>query len=474
MKFGQLSKTTKLPFLNVSAELEMHNQLPAAIEADIKIQRSEFMSKQAIVLHDELRNTVVKSGLWNGGAGNRNFLMSPSVYELPRHRAVELENLGKAVKICFAGINQMTIAMDEHGNGHSPAWRVVRAILNNGVSKTLRSLQKLNPEEESMITKIDLMEDDSGNFQIAEIDGYNPRGMGYSTLAARLSKIASTSGNERLPGVAKSLSEQLKAQGDNKLTFLYADQERFYKPEFLIFKEEMQEFGVEVEVTSELDFHLNGQSRNLLVVFPPLYKNSSLSVELAERYRNGNVSFLIPPKPYLGSKSVLALLKNEEKNEDLENILRNYIPESSLATIRQFIPQTFLVGKVAGKMQGKSALNLTGWQDAIVAEPNKFVLKKSVSSGMKGVFFSDDDKFESTLQEAANSQGHFVIQREVSQLNRHFEYFVSPSEVVSGTWHTRVTAHIIGSELADIVVTARQDKQVHGATDCLQLGTVLV
>ncbi len=430
------------------------------------------MSKQAEGLHKKLQDAVVSSGLWNGGAGNRSFLISPSVYELPKHKAKELNNLGKAVKVCFAGMNQMVMSMDNHENGHSPAWRLIRAVLNNGISKTLRSLQKLNPEEESMITKIDLMEDNSGNFQIAEIDGYNPRGMGYSTLAARLSRIASP--QNKLPGVAQSLSKQLQDRGDHKLTFLYADQERFYKPEFLIFKEEMQRFGVEVEVVSELDFHLNGQPKNLLVVFPPLYKTPSLSVELAERYRTGNVSFLIPPKPYLGSKSVLALLKNEEQNEELETILRSYIPEDSLEKIRQFVPQTFLVGKSAGKMQGKSALNLAGWQDAIASEPDKFVLKKSVSSGMKGVFFSDDAKFEETLNEAGNSQGHFVIQREVNQLHRHFEYFVSPTEVASATWHTRVTAHIIGDELADIVVTARQDKQVHGATDCLQLGTVLV
>jgi hypothetical protein len=425
----------------------------------------------SLELHGRLQQTIAASGLWNDGAQNRKFLLSPAVYELPAAQANELDRLGKSVKKCFAGLNYMAAEVSNPKLGHDPAWRIIRAALTNGVSKVFTPLQKMNPEEQSMITKIDLMEDVFGNFWIAEIDGYNPRGMGYSTLAARLAKQASTAG--RLPGVAASLARQLIERGRDRFTFLYADNERFYLPEFAIFQSEMAEHGIGVEVVSELDLKLDETDGNLFVVFPPLNKNVPLAQQLSRRYQNGSVSFLIPPKPYLGSKAVLALIKNQERNQELEKVLREYVEGAALECVRQYIPETYLVGKNGDK--SKRTLHLCGWKQALELDPARYVLKRSVSSGMKGVFFHDDDQYPAALEEAANCQGNFVLQREVEQLDRPFEYFACEHGLVdSASWHTRVTVHIIGDDLADIVVTARQDKRVHGATDCLQLGTILV
>lgn len=423
-------------------------------------------------LHERLQKTVFASGLWDGGEDNKKFLLSPSVYELPISAASELEILGQSVKKCFAGLNSIAANMNNPKLGHDPEWRLIRAALSNGVSKIFTPLQQLNPEEDSLITKIDLMEDLDGKFLIAEIDGYNPRGMGYSTLAARLAKVASPA--ERLPGVAACLASALKSKGVTSFTFLYADHERFYLSEFKIFQAEMKMLGVSVHLASELEFCFDRTPETLFVVFPQLNKNIALAKELAARYQAGLISFLIPPKPYLGSKSVLAILKNQDRNEELESVLKQYIDGDALNYLRHYIPETYLVGKQNGKMRGKNSLNLCGWEKALSKNPTNFVLKRSVSSGMKGVFFSHHPGYEKALQEAGNSQGHFVIQREVKQLTRNFEYFVSPQEIGTGKWHTRVTAHIIGNQLADIVTTARQDRQVHGAPDCLQLGTILV
>ncbi len=424
-------------------------------------------------LHKRLLATVQESNLWNDGAANKLFLMSPEVYQLPKDKAEELARLGNAVKNCFAGLNRMAVDVSDPQNGHSKDWKFIRSVLQNGNSKVHRRLQQQNPDESSIITKIDLMEDLEGNFKIAEVDGYNPRGMGYSTLAARLRSVNSPT-SETLPGVAERLAVELGKFGGNTLCFLYPERERFYLPEFNILKSELEKLGVELEVVSETDFVFRDQK--LFVVLPVLYHNTALTNQLAELYLSGAISFLIPPKPFYGSKSVLALLTNTtrdpESNDSLEQILRHYIDGDSLDTIRKHTPPTYLVGKPAGKVAGGYALELTAWEKAL--ENNPHILKMSVSSGMKGVFFPHHRDFQSKLQEAAGMQGHFVIQQQVNQLPHDWQYFDQDGNLQTGTFHTRVTAHIIGDDLADICVTARQDEQVHGATDCLQLGTVLV
>ena len=40
-------------------------------------------------------------------------------------------------------------------------------------------------------------------------------------------------------------------------------------------------------------------------------------------------------------------------------------------------------------------------------------------------------------------------------------------------WFMRITVHFAQRQVADVIVTARQDKKVHGAKDCIQLGTII-
>jgi hypothetical protein len=37
-----------------------------------------------------------------------------------------------------------------------------------------------------------------------------------------------------------------------------------------------------------------------------------------------------------------------------------------------------------------------------------------------------------------------------------------------------VTVQYVNRQLADIIVTARRNKAVHGGKDCLQIGTVII
>ena len=158
----------------------------------------------------------------------------------------------------------------------------------------------------------------------------------------------------------------------------------------------------------------------------------------------------------------MAILRNDEADPQLEAMLHAFISSEALQCIRAFIPPTYWVDK---------SKRPEYWQ-ASCADGN-FVLKESISSGMKGTIFSSDARFSAALAKAVKARGRAVLQREVQNRARRFEYFTDTGACQSAEWFTRVTVHFAGREVADIVVTARQDRSVHGATDCLQLGAVI-
>jgi hypothetical protein len=145
-------------------------------------------------------------------------------------------------------------------------------------------------------------------------------------------------------------------------------------------------------------------------------------------------------------------------------ILRAHIPPRSLEMLRSHIPETYLVSKQRP---------LSYWES--VCQRGKFVLKESISSGMKGTAFTEDGDFSAMLRDAGDSFYRFVLQREVVNASQRFQYFGEQNgDVFEDDWYMRVTVHYSVRRIADITVTARRDKKAHGAKDCLQLGTVVI
>lgn len=201
----------------------------------------------------------------------------------------------------------------------------------------------------------------------------------------------------------------------------------------------------------------------LFVDFPFLFYNQALNDLLARLYHQGEINFLIPPKPFLGSKALLALLRNDTENETLEAILRSQISCHALECLRQHIPETYFIGKRTKEDLSENKYN-----------GRRFVLKETISSGMKGTTFGDEKHFAAMMQLAQKSCYQFVLQEEVTNDAQMFEYFDGDGEICRDNWFMRITAHYAIGHIADIVITARRDKKVHGALDCLQLGTIIV
>lgn len=424
-------------------------------------------------MYEQVRQVVLDSGLWdNGRNSSHGFVLSPSVYEVSREKRDELEAVGAALHDCLAGLGRIAAIAFNPKISHGATWGMITKVLHTGVPAIYHDIMLLNPSRVPSICKVDIMESVDGKYSIAEIDGHNKHGLGYSTLAARIRRAIMPQA-EAFPGVAATLAQEAKKRGESSVVLCYADQERFYLPEFFILQTELANYGIELIVVAESDLRVGGdkavvnrnsQDQKLFVDLPFLYHNQTLNALFAARYRNGEIDFLIPPKPFLGSKAILALLRNDTESEELEAILKSQIRPMSLELLRRHIPTTYLIHKDR-KMREEY------WGG--LCNGKRYVLKESVSSGMKGVVFMGEH-FDKILKQACNSYYHFILQEEVNNRSRSFSYFADGGCLQQCEWFMRITVHYAVRSIADITITARQDKKVHGASDCLQLGTIVV
>lgn len=420
-------------------------------------------------MHSKLAAVITESGLWSGARKESHaFLLSPSVYQITEVQCQELRALGFALHDCLLGLSHIAVIAYDQNLNYGGAWLLARRVFSTGVPKIYQELQGMNISHVPKLLKVDLMVDQNGNFKIAEIDGHNKHGLGYSTLGLRFREALHPQ-EKAFPGTVKTLAAEMHRLGHTEIKLLYADQERFYVPEFEVARQEFSRHGVNCVVVSEMDMNEAFLGSGLFLDLPFLYHKKELYETIISAYKNGTVEFIIPPKPFLGAKGVLALLRNDGGNEQLEALLLTFIKKQSLEAVRKYIPETLLIGKQA---EGIDSIKERVFR-------KRFVLKESISSGMKGIVFSDEACFDSVLSRAYAANMNWILQEEVVNQPQTFFWFENGNESIpemktADDWFMRVTAQYVNRQLGDIIITARRDKAVHGGKDCLQIGTVIL
>ena len=420
-------------------------------------------------MYTKLTTVIAESGMWDGARKETHkFLLSPSVYQVTETKRQELSQLGMAIYDCLLGLSHIAVIAYDPSLNYGGQWAFARKVFSTGVPKIYQALQGMNVRHIPKLLKVDFMVDQNGDFKIAEIDGHNKHGLGYSSLALRFREALYPEA-EVLPGTVKTLALEIKRLGHEEIKLFYADQERFYVPEFEVARQEFTKHGIRCVVKGEMEADESFIEEGLFLDLPFLYHRTHFYEKIISAYKNGKVEFIIPPKPFLGSKGVLALLRNDGGDEHLEALLLSFIKKTSLSLVRRFIPETLLVGRHAEKI-GSIRSRLS---------QKRFVLKESISSGMKGTAFSDDDDFEESLSRACESNMNWILQEEVINCPQTFSWFEKingsdPELRTADDWCMRVTTQYVNRKLADAVITARRDKAVHGAKDCIQIGTIIL
>lgn len=393
--------------------------------------------------HDDVTEYFAKSGYWGTKELKERYActLSPAAYVLSTKDQASLHALSLATYGAVKELNNKlcTIAGSTHIPPRDGHFLKLAGAATRGL---LRPLDQEYRIPDAM--KVDLVLDGEGNFNIAEVDVYNPRGFGFAALLEGI--VPKEFRDNRYAGV-KLLASQLKRYDVGTWYFIVSEYERFYEATFNILARALREYGVMAFVVREEALAQGTEIPEGSGVFAiPASMNAYPTVRqsLIERYRQGSLVCFYPPVAYLESKAFLPFLRTQPGME-------------------QFIPEATLVGKRCEERELEGPL----------------VLKAAVSSGMKGVWFSDLDREfnERLLGARTHKVPAWILQKQVPQRPVLVPVYVedAPYRVVPRhlPYYLRVTAYVTKDGILDVEVTGRPDQKVHGAPDCIQIPVLL-
>lgn len=396
---------------------------------------------------DTLERTLIESGLWTRGADNSRYgyTLSPCVWGLSSTSAHNLEMLGRTVHRSLRALDQKLNYLGSGGVHLSKADARFLRLAKTGIKNLLSPRD--GKEGVPPIVKVDLVQDTDGNFRIAEVDAYNPRGLGYLCLLA-----STTEGMNRFPGEGVLTSLFASSRRDTSPWIIIVSEfERYYEPAFGVLVRALKKYGIDAKLVREEKLAQDGVDRTLrdfaqaLCIPESLYKYPAVRERLLTRYKEGSIYSLFPPKAYLGSKGFLPYLGEQELAGD-------------------YIPKTSLVSRADDPYK-------------VIDENAGSVLKATVSSGMKQVLFSDLDQhaFEEKLACARRDEYPlWIMQKQIPQIATPVAVYDDNGCRVVRDYYFRIIAHITEYGILDVEVTGRPDRKVHGAPDCIQLPSVLI
>ena len=420
--------------------------------------------------YQDLLELVAQTGIWNGSATDpHQFVLSPFTYEISEGRLNTLNEFSRNLHACMHTVTR-AVAIGE--NQSLGAGTVFGDFAKATKAGTPYNLPTLYPNRIPFLCKVDMVEDEDGSLRAVEIDATNPRSWGYSILGRQLAQAIKPEA-KLLPGVVNLLTNFGPIKKLGAITFLYGHTQRFYLPEFLLFAKSMRQAGVDVKVACETEVTVcadgiywrdGNKLPELLVDFPPMNRNAGLIAWLKQAYLDDRVRFVIPPSYFLASKATLTVLSAGQYDRNFEAVKHMVQPHHS--------PQRKICRYVADTAMVESGV----WGNIESAGENSadWVLKRCVSSGAKGVWVGGEEGFEEALLDATESPGQFVLQKQIQTKTHTLSHFQAGELLESDGWRLRLTVYCSPRGVADIAITARQGKLVHGATDAILTGTVVV
>lgn len=404
----------------------------------------------------QLLDFHLETGYFSSRKGSAyQYTLSPHPFCVSPTMKGELSEIGQAVKGYLEGAISF---MNECQNSNEHLYTNLRSTMLSA----MHGLPYVPADRSVPICKVDLMVNSEGNLRIAEIDGYNPRGIAFSSFIKDLH--TDHKDNRFFLGVEFAICEEMVKRNSRKLVWLYANHERFYMTAFSQLKRILHTRGIEMILCNTDDRWdpslLDNNSVLSMIPWGMRTPGELLNKAfLFSLYQEAPNRFLYPLTPWLGTKAFIGMVSNAGNQSELETVVQKHFKEIDL--IRKYLPKTVLVGKKFSQAS-----------KGFIQSLDRYVLKAHVASGLKGVWFSDNQnlmcqKLNSFLSE---KKPNYTVQEYIDQKTFPIETFSGPrNSLVTNEWYLRVTAHINArGEVVDACITGRQTPDVHGAPDCIQ------
>lgn len=440
-----------------------------------KITDTEILQSQAKFLRD--------IGLWRNSVlfEKYSYRLSPDALFITEEEKRQLDEIAALLYLSggfFDGSLQIFNKTASLQFRSTRTGGTVARALTSGIKRSEIPLQNAFPSQKPFICRLDLVKTQRQEpaFQVVEIEGDKTHGFGFLSIMDYFRE--QYMGRRDTAGITFALKSEIKRQGfseDVPLILLVGLSERFYITEMKIFEQFARAQGInliaalETEVEIQNDYIVSkrkGIRTNILISLPTLtpngYKASGIDEEaLFDLYTSGKIKCLIPPKRFLGSKALLGIISNAGKDYELERLLNEVFDPNFLRTFRKYLPNTILVTK-----RNKNLV-----ADLLRENPDGYVIKQIMTSGMKGVSLPNDpQKRKRFIEDALSTPFNYIIQEKVNQGTRAFS-FAEPgtADIQQSEMFMRVELFATCDGIATIGVTARETPSVHGAKDAIQI-----
>ncbi len=361
--------------------------------------------------------------------------------------------------------------------------RVVRT-LSVGIPKIERGIQRAFQSQIPAMVRIDLAltqkeGPDEPSLRIMEIEGDKTHAFGFVTMIDLFGKEMKMEG-QKAQGLVSAFQEILRLKRidpEKPIALIVGSSERFYEAELGIFSTLAKEQGLNICIIPERELVVEpqgvrscsagGQLTDLLMNLPVLTPLGRIgtgvdALSILDLYRDSKIQCLIPPKRFLGNKGLMGLISNGDSDSELETVLEENFSPQKLKNLRRFFPSTIVIGKK----------NQAIIRSKIEEDSDGFVIKKTVSSGMKGVALPNArQRQEAFLHEAFKNPFNFILQRKIEQETKEFN-FAEPDmldEVKRATMFMRISLFASEVGVAAVGITARETPDVQGARDSIQI-----
>ncbi len=376
------------------------------------------------------------------------YVLSPSTFKLTKSMHEQLKEIGLLVADYQKGL----ILLNTHLAKNNPTEDVFMRRIFKG---SLAGLPLLETSRGVPICKVDIMIDQNDNLFIAEIDGYNPRGLCYAVFLQDIQKQIGN--NEKLfVGVMPTIIKYLEDIGSDTLEWMYSNRERYYEPVFKIFSKIMKEtYNINVPIINinELNLKMNSKPKSI-IPWGASYETERNNIDiLIENYKKNSKNFFFPLAPWMSTKAMFAFITDPSERSVYKDFFKN-------ENYEKYLPKTIFVGR-----------NMKPKIDEFISLHPECVLKQNISSGMKGVFFNDSEKFITKLSEATSIKSpQWTLQKKIDQKKFELSIFNENGDIENINDYIRICAYVTtDGKVVDAEVTGRPEPDVHGAPDCVMM-----
>ncbi len=361
------------------------------------------------------------------------YVLSPCAYVLNAEQKAAMERMAKAVYGAVVSLSERlsAFALARSLSNNDAQFLALATSATRGLVPPSQNAGRVPP-----VLKVDLMQDATGAYKIAEVDSYNPRGLAFVSL------IDATAPGRLLcgPGI-RVIADMMRSISEDPWDIIVSERERFYVRAFDVMRKRLLLAGIRTRLVSENTLTEESLPSRVLMIPETLDRNIVGRDLLVKAYADGTLTSLFPPAPYLGSKAFLPYLASQPGMEE-------------------FVPACSLVNKRTDPLT--------------VCNGGPYVLKGFMSSGMKQILFSDADarSFSETFAKArTEKRSAWMMQNAVPQNPYDIDVFEYGGTLVR-PYYLRITAYVSARGLVGAVVTGRPDKKVHGAPDCIQIPVI--